>query len=88
MLKESKFIKDWSNFLENNKRYSINTIESYIFDIHDLLKFNLNNIKKTSISQYISEDIYSWLLNRKNEKNISNRSNHRALSSLKNFLNF
>lgn len=88
MLKETKFLEDWLDFLQNNKRYSKNTIDSYRFDLQDLFKFNLNSLKKDSLSEFVSEDIYDWLLERKNQNDVCHRTNCRAISALKNFFNF
>jgi integrase/recombinase XerC len=88
MLKESKFLDSWLEFLENNKRYSKNTVDSYRFDILDLFKFNSNHLKRDSFSEFKTEDIYDWLLARKNTNDVCSRTNCRAISALKNFFAF
>ena len=88
MLKEEKFINEWLDFLKNNKRYSKNTIESYQFDIQNLVKFNFNFLKKNSLAKFDSEDVQSWLIYRKNNNDTCARTNCRGISAFKSFLKF
>ncbi|MDI6833372.1 MAG: tyrosine-type recombinase/integrase [Bacteroidales bacterium] len=81
------YIKDYLNFLENNQRYSPNTIHSYSIDLYDFKAFiqntfdiDLINVKRIHINDWVmslsESDLKASTINRKIV----------ALSSFYNFL--
>ena len=81
----------WLNWIGNEKRLSKNSINAYKTDLVSFVNFfEKHNEKKFNIKDFaeINEDILTgWFYERLN-KGISQRSNSRALSSLKNFGTF
>lgn len=80
-------------YLENIKKYSSYTIISYKTDIYDFFDFYkkytctdniiLNDLKNVDLTT-----LRSWLFKRKTEDKLTNKSNARALSSLRSFYKF
>lgn len=83
-------VKKFIKFLENEKGYSIHTINSYQTDILYFLDFIFKAkekiITKEDLEYLIVRDFRSWLAARLDNHN--NASNARALSSLKSFFRF
>lgn len=78
------------NFLLIEKRYSENTIDSYKRDIVSLFNyiFNMNNLtklEKNTIKNLSIHNFRDWLVSRDKH---TNRSNARAISSLRTFFNY
>ena len=51
MLIDTKYLKDWLAYLQNNKRYSKNTVLSYEFDIQNFLIYNREHLKLDKIEK-------------------------------------
>tara|TARA_B100000282_G_scaffold14800_1_gene10392 strand:- start:251 stop:1165 length:915 start_codon:yes stop_codon:yes gene_type:complete len=86
-----KNIKSWTSWLEFEKRVSKNTVISYKSDLISFLRF-LKEYENQKVSfeslKFIDEKtIVGWFYYRI-KKNISQRSNARALSSIKNFFEY
>lgn len=84
-------IKNWLDFLRLQKKYSVNTSESYLSDVRSYLSFVGNyNSDLPSLSLLKTTDIRlirSWLAERR-LNNYSASSTARALSAVKNFHKF
>lgn len=84
-------INQYLSYLLTNKRYSKNTINSYLTDIIDFLFFfkeraNLKNLELKNLEDFKVNDFRSWFSKRlNNHKNISNA---RALSAWRGFFKF
>lgn len=79
------------DYLENEKNYSSNTVISYKNDIHNFIFFLTKILKikieeKTLVNLKFNE-FRAWISFR-NENNYCNKSNSRALSSVKNMFKF
>ena len=84
-------VKSWENYLSNERRYSKNTVESYLFDVINFIKFKFKyDAKKISLEDIKScdvKDIRAFLADRKqNDK--CNASNGRVLSGISSFFEF
>lgn len=83
---------NWIDYIQNELRLSKNTIKSYLSDL--VLFFNfIHIINKDQIDiNYIKNikinTIREWLSHRKQNQNIKNSSNSRAISSLHSFFSF
>jgi len=80
-------IKEFSDYLKNEKRFSSHTISAYITDImqfFDFIKIDSNNINYSNIS---STDIRSWIVYL-SENNFDNNSIKRKLATLNSFFKF
>ena len=84
-------IEEWYKWLKLRRSYSPNTLESYMRDLKDLLNFlntqisgevNVSTLEKLSLPE-----LRSWFSSRY-AKNISARSNARALSVIRNFFRY
>ena len=84
-------ICEWSNWIKNEKRLSNNTILSYIRDLKSFMSFldshYGNQIEFKDIERVSEDDITGWFFQRI-KNSISQRSNARALSSIKSFFTF
>ena len=83
--------ESWNSWIKNEKRLATNTVESYCVDIKSFLSFlsvhNNSNLDIRVLSTLDEDDLSGWFYVRlKNGK--SHRSNARALSSLKSFINY
>lgn len=78
----SKELSEFQDYLLNVRRYSLNTVSSYSFDICDFTKFirGLGKIFK----DIKVDDVKSWILDL-TERQIGKRSIKRKMSSLKSF---
>lgn len=85
------FVREWSDFLKFQRRYSENTLISYMRDVNDFFKFLTEHFgEKVSINllkNLKNSDFRSWLSARAC-KDMAARSNVRALSSVKSFFNY
>jgi len=84
-------IENWYEWLRCNRSYSLNTLESYMRDLQDLISFlsariggevNVGSLEKLSISE-----LRSWLSFRY-ARGVNARSNTRALSAVRNFFKY
>ncbi len=84
-------IHKWCDWIKNEKRLTENTVSSYIRDIRSFMNFlhlHYNNELIVKDMGTINEDdLTGWFFQRI-KKGISQRSNARALSSIKSFLTF
>lgn len=86
-----QYIKNWKNFLSNEKKYSANTVESYNRDLYNFMSFMGGHINDTltleSIKDLSITDFRAWLSSRRSA-GISNRSNNRAICAVNSFFVF
>ena len=87
----NSYISGWKSWIKDEKRLGLNTIISYETDLLSFLKFiniHMNtNLNIDQISRISDDDLSAWFFERV-KKGISHRSNARALSSLKSFINY
>ncbi|MBM3590988.1 MAG: tyrosine recombinase XerC, partial [Alphaproteobacteria bacterium] len=85
-----KIVSLFFEYLEKEKKYSINTVTSYRNDVHNFIFYIYKSSKKIVDKNFLentSVDHYrSWLSDRLNDH--INNSNARALSSLRSFFRF
>ena len=79
-------INEWRDWITNEKRLSNNTILSYIRDLRSFVSFmNLHNgiqMEFRDLKKINEDDLTAWFFHRI-KNNLSQRSNARALSSIK-----
>ena len=84
-------INHWQDWIKSEKRLSINTQKSYLRDIFFFLeflkKYESKNLDFTDLEKINSDKITAWFFSRI-EEGVTHRSNARALSSIKSFLNY
>ena len=84
-------IGEWCDWVTNEKRLSKNTVLSYVRDLRSFVSFlNLhygNQIEFKDIKKINEDDLTGWFFQRI-KNSISQRSNARALSSIKSFFTF
>ena len=84
-------INEWSDWITNEKRLSNNTILSYVRDLRSFVKFINshygNQMEFKDLKKINEEDLTGWFFQRI-KNNLSQRSNARALSSIKSFFTF
>lgn len=78
-------LRDFENYLKNVRKYSLNTINSYISDINIFLEYL--NIQKLNYKDVNHEVIRSYL-KYLDEKKYKNSSINRILSSLNDYYNY
>ena len=78
-------LKDFENYLKNVRKYSLNTINSYISDINIFLEYL--HIQKLNYKDVNHEVIRSYL-KYLDEKKYKNSSINRILSSLNDYYNY
>lgn len=90
-IKLVKLYQEWSEWLSNIKRYSINTNIAYLSDLTVFMNFLCHYqgeiVTKDNIINLEIDTIRAFLSARDN-KEISNISRAREISAIKNFLNF
>lgn len=85
-----ELLDEFINYLENEKKYSSNTCESYKKDLMDFLSFvnkDINSIDKSDIDSYILYNIHKLKETSINRKLSSIRSFYKYLSLFKNYVN-
>lgn len=84
-------IKSWENNLLNERRYSCNTVESYLFDMVNFIKFkseyDAKRITLSDIKNCDVKDVRAFLADRK-QHDKCNSSNGRVLSGVSSFFEF
>ena len=80
-------IREFLDYLQFEKKYSIHTIEAYEKDILDFSGFAQASFELEDINQVNYAIIRSWIVSLV-EANISNRSINRKLSSLNTYYKF
>ena len=85
------FFNNWKLWIENEKRLSFKTSQSYCIDLKSFLNFlsyyKNSEVNLSTIINVDEDDLSSWFYERL-QKGLSHRSNARALSSLKSFFSF
>lgn len=79
--------KAFEDYLHLEKNYSINTILAYIKDLESFLNFNQSEFQDQKIDNCNYSQIRSWIVSLVN-KDISNRSINRKVSSLNSYYKF
>ncbi|MEO7314435.1 MAG: tyrosine-type recombinase/integrase [Ginsengibacter sp.] len=80
-------LKEFLNYLSNQKRYSAHTVIAYRTDLEFFLTFILLEYPDTPLSEISSSMVRTWLASLK-EKNESSRTINRKISSLKAFFKY
>jgi integrase/recombinase XerC len=84
-------IQDWQRWIADEKRSSENTLAAYSRDIAAFFRFLTNHLGApatlATLNELAAADFRSFLASRANE-GISNSSNARAMSTLRNFFRF
>ena len=80
-------LKEFLNYLSNQKRYSAHTVIAYKTDLEFFLTFILLEYPDTPLSEISSSMVRTWLASLK-EKNESSRTINRKISSLKAFFKY
>ncbi|MFN5383044.1 MAG: tyrosine recombinase XerC [Alphaproteobacteria bacterium] len=87
----SFIINNWAQYLKNIKRYSANTLKSYITDLYYFLAFfnqyRGHTVSRATLAGLSVQDFRAWLANRKLDDH-KNSSNARALSVVRGFYKF
>lgn len=78
-------LKDFENYLKNVRKYSLNTINSYISDINIFLEYL--HIQKLNY-KYVNHEVIRSYLKYLDEKKYKNSSINRILSSLNDYYNY
>ena len=85
-------INSFFNYISKEKNYSEKTVISYRIDINNFIFFIKNILGKELNEKNLIEleynDFREWLSYRHFDKDLSNRSNARALSSVKSLFKF
>ena len=79
-----QYLKTFEDYLKNNKRFSANTISSYLSDISLFLEF-LKGGEKEDLSKLTLNDFREYLSFKSTHKNCKASTNARAISTLKCF---
>jgi len=87
----NSFFEEWKTWIKSQKRLSDNTISSYTRDLKAfnvfITNFKNSNLNIKILSELDEDDLSGWFYERlKND--VSHRSNARALSALKSFMNY
>ena len=84
-------INEWRDWITNEKRLSNNTISSYVRDLRSFVSFINshygNQMEFKDLKKINEDDLTAWFFQRI-KNNLSQRSNARALSSIKSFFIF
>ena len=84
-------INEWRDWITNEKRLSNNTILSYVRDLRSFVSFMNshygNQMEFKDLKKINEDDLTGWFFQRI-KNNLSQRSNARALSSIKSFFTF
>lgn len=84
-------INEWRDWITNEKRLSNNTILSYVRDLRSFVSFMHSHygiqMEFKDLEKINEDDLTGWFF-RRIKNNLSQRSNARALSSIKSFFTF
>lgn len=83
---DSRLLKKYMNFIKLEKRMALNSVEAYERDLTDFLEYL--DSKGSCITQADSVDISEYVIHLSRDKNFSDRSLARSISSLRGFLKF
>ena len=83
----SEKIDDFSNFLKFEKNFSGNTLDAYMRDVRKLESFTLSELDNSSPENITYENLQEYIYQLSKNK-ISERSQARAISSIKAFFKF
>ena len=85
------YLKEWIEWIENERRLSKQTVKAYNTDLKLFLdhqrRYKSKLIDVTDLEKLDQSDLTSWFYDRISN-GVSHRSNARSLSSIKSFLNF
>ena len=80
------YLSDFKNFIESEKKYSKHTVNAYVNDLEEFIKFlNVNSVKLNEKLNY--SFVRQWIVEL-SENGLSTRSINRKISSLKSYFNF
>jgi len=80
-------IKSFIDYLQLEKKYSLNTVKAYENDIKSFSEFNKKEFDQSSLNKANYSQIRSWIV-KLVESKISNRSINRKISSLNTYYKF
>ena len=80
-------IKSFIDYLQLEKKYSLNTVKAYENDIKSFSEFNKKEFGQSSLNKANYSQIRSWII-KLVESKISNRSINRKISSLNTYYKF
>ena len=80
-------IKSFIDYLQLEKKYSLNTVKAYENDIKSFSEFNKKEFGQSSLNKANYSQIRSWIV-KLVESKISNRSINRKISSLNSYYKF
>ena len=80
-------IKSFIDYLQLEKKYSLNTVKAYENDIKSFSEFNKKEFGQSSLNKANYSQIRSWIV-KLVESKISNRSINRKISSLNTYYKF
>ena len=83
----SEKIEDFSNFLKFEKNFSGNTLDAYMRDVRKLESFTISELDNLSPQNITYENLQEYIYQLSKNK-ISERSQARAISSIKAFFKF
>lgn len=83
----SEKIEDFSNFLKFEKNFSGNTLDAYMRDVRKLERFTISELDNLSPQNITYENLQEYIYQLSKNK-ISERSQARAISSIKAFFKF
>lgn len=83
----SEKIEDFSNFLKFEKNFSGNTLDAYMRDVRKLERFTISELDNLSPENITYENLQEYIYQLSKNK-ISERSQARAISSIKAFFKF
>lgn len=85
---DEEVIKEFLEYLENNKGYSLNTIVAYENDINEFLQFIKEERMASGLLKLRNERICKNYISYLSKQNLASTSIHRKLSSLNSFYNY
>ena len=83
---DGRLLKKYLNFVKLEKRLALNSVEAYERDLTDFL--NYLETRKTSLTAADSVNISEYVIHLSKDKNFSDRSLARSISSLRGFFKF
>ncbi len=87
----NSIINKWHEWLKFNRSYSVNTLESYVRDVMDLVNFlgmhTGGEVTTETLSRLSIPELRSWFSFRYT-RGVNSRSNMRALSVIRNFFRY
>lgn len=81
------YVSDFIVYIQNEKRYSIHTVQAYQKDLEQFFLFIQSTYTVSSIQEITSNQIRSWLASLK-EQDIQSRTINRKISTLKSYYHY